>query len=130
MITLLDREFEFLRKTGRPASFGSLEGQFPFFTSSQEVSKKTDMPDCAGPALVFGTGGAASLHFVDGPFSATNDCYVAVPKSGCREDARFFYFFLRQNIHLIEDGFRGAGLKHVSKKHLEKIRSNMGINKV
>lgn len=128
MITSLDREFEFLRKTGRPASFGSLEGRFPFFTSSQEVSKKTDMPDCAGPALVFGTGGAASLHFVDGPFSATNDCYVAVPKSGCREDARFHYFFLRQNIHLIEDGFRGAGLKHVSKRHLEKLPILAEIN--
>ena len=119
MMSSLGQEFEFLRKTGRAASFGSSDGQLPFFTSSQEITKRTNVSDCEGPALVFGTGGAASIHFVEGPFSATNDCYVVIPKSGCREDAKYFYYFLRQNFHLIEDGFRGAGLRHVSKKHLE-----------
>jgi type I restriction enzyme S subunit len=71
--------------------------------------------------LIFGTGGAASLHFVDGPFSASNDCYIAVPKSRSVKDAKFFYYFLTSNIHLIENGFRGAGLKHVSKSYLEEI---------
>ena len=115
------QEFHFLPKTGRPASFGASEGSFPFFTSSQVVSKRTDAADCAGPALVFGTGGAASIHYVDGHFSATNDCYVAVPKSGKAADAKYFYHYLRTHIQLIESGFRGAGLKHVSKKHLEAI---------
>lgn len=121
MSVLLCNEFDFLPKTGRPASFGSPDGPFPFFTSSQEVSRRTDSADCIGPALVFGTGGAASIHYVEGPFSATNDCYVAVPKSGNAVDAKFYYRFLRTNVHLIESGFRGAGLRHVSKKHLEAI---------
>ena len=117
----LNQEFEFLKKTGRPAIFGSDEGLYPFFTSSQELTKRTDIADCEGPALVFGTGGSASLHYIEGPFSATNDCYVAVPKNECVEDAQFFYYYLKINIHLIESGFRGAGLRHVSKKHLEAI---------
>jgi len=114
-------EFDFLPKTGRPASFGAPDGPFPFFTSSQEVSRRTDSADCIGPALVFGTGGAASIHYVEGPFSATNDCYVAVPKSRNAVDAKFYYRFLRTSMYLIESGFRGAGLRHVSKKHLEAI---------
>lgn len=122
MMVPLAQKFEFLRRTGRAASFGSQEGLYPFFTSSPEVTKKTDIRDCEGPALVFGTGGTASLHYVDGPFSATNDCYVAVPRSGDKEDARYFYHYLQTHIHLIEDGFRGAGLKHVSKKHLETLK--------
>jgi type I restriction enzyme, S subunit len=117
----LAQEFDFLRKTGRAASFGSAEGAFPFFTSSQELTKRTDVADCQGPALIFGTGGAASIHYVEGACSATNDCYIAVPKTGKRDDAKFYYYYLRHNIHLIENGFRGAGLKHVSKRYLESI---------
>lgn len=126
MMAPLSQEFEFLPKTGRPASFGQTVGAFPFFTSSPIVSKWTDRADCEGPALVFGTGGSASLHYAEGPFSATNDCYVAVPKSGETEDAKFFYRFLQSNIHLIENGFRGAGLKHVSKKYLERLELPIG----
>lgn len=121
MNTTLTQEFDFLPKTGRPASFGQAEGRYPFFTSSAVLSKWTDSPDCEGPALVFGTGGSASLHYVDIPFSASNDCYIVRPKSEKNEDAKFYFFFLLSNMHLIEEGFRGAGLKHVTKKHLEKI---------
>lgn len=114
----LSTEFSFLPKTGRAASFASADGVFPFFTSSQDTVKRTAQADCYGPALVFGTGGSASIHFVDGPFSASNDCYVCKPNSGTMEDAKFAYYFLKSNIHLIEEGFKGAGLRHVSKKHL------------
>lgn len=121
MTTTLAQEFDFLPKTGRPASSGKAAGQYPFFTSSAELSKWTDSPDCEGPALVFGTGGSASLHYVERPFSASNDCYIVRPKTGKMEDAKFYYHFLRTHMHLIEEGFRGAGLKHVTKKHLEKL---------
>ena len=121
MMTLLNQEFDFLRKTGRAASFGSSEGRFPFFTSSKEVSKRTDITDCIGPALIFGPDPSTSVHYAEGPFLIRHVFYVIVPKSGKRDDAKFFFYFLRQNIHVIESGFRGAGLKHVSKKHLEMI---------
>jgi len=117
----LAEEFEFMKKTGRSASFGMTNGKYPFFTSSQEISKWTDMPDLEGPALIFGTGGKASVHYVEGAFSTTNDCYAVIPKNRCLEQAKFSFYFLAHNIHLIESGFRGAGLKHVSKKHLEAI---------
>lgn len=121
MMTTLAEEFVFLPKSGRSASSGASTGAFPFFTSSQDLTKWTDTSDYYGPALVFGTGGAASLHYAEGPFSASNDCYVVVPSSGDADDAKFFFYYLRKNIHLVESGFRGAGLKHVSKRHLEQI---------
>jgi type I restriction enzyme S subunit len=118
----LSTEFSFLPKTGRAASFASVDGAFPFFTSSQDTVRRAPEADCYGPALVFGTGGSASIHVVDGPFSASNDCYVCKPDSGRMDDAKFVYYFLKSNIHLIEEGFKGAGLKHVSKKHLMDLR--------
>jgi type I restriction enzyme S subunit len=114
----LSTEFSFLPKTGRAASFASVDGAFPFFTSSQDTVRRAAEADCYGPALVFGTGGSASVHVVDGPFSASNDCYICKPYSGKIDDAKFVHYFLKSNIHLIEAGFKGAGLKHVSKKHL------------
>ena len=122
----LSTEFSFLPKTGRAASFASEDGAFPFFTSSQDTVKLAAEADCYGPALVFGTGGSASVHVVDGPFSASNDCYVCKPNSGKMDDAKFVHYFLKSNIHLIEKGFKGAGLKHVSKKHLMELEIPTG----
>ena len=121
MKTTLNDEFVFLRKTGRAASFGSTEGRYSFFTSSPMTVKRTDVADCCGPALVFGTGGSASVHLAVSDFSTSNDCYIAVPKSGKLDDVKFVYYYLKDNIYLIEKGFRGAGLKHVSKGYLESI---------
>jgi len=126
MIKSLSTEFSFLPKTGRAASFASAEGVVPFFTSSQNTVKRAAEADCYGPAIVFGTGGSASVHFVDGPFSASNDCYVCKPNSGKIDDAKFVHYFLKSNIHLIEEGFKGAGLRHVSKKHLMEMEIPTG----
>lgn len=122
----LSTEFSFLPKTGRAASFASVDAAYPFFTSSQDTVKRSAEADCYGPALVFGTGGSASVHVVDGPFSASNDCYVCKPDSGKMDDAKFVHYFLKSNIHLIEKGFKGAGLKHVSKKHLMELEIPTG----
>lgn len=48
------------------AGDGSKVGIFPFYTCSNELTKKIDTADYEGPALVFGTGGNASVHYVNG----------------------------------------------------------------
>lgn len=113
--------FEFTGKTGHPASFGSVVGASPFFTSSQEKILGTESPDREGPALVFGTGGTASVHFIDEPFSASNDCFIVVPKNGCANSTKYYYHYLRNNMRVLEAGFRGAGLKHISKSYLSSL---------
>jgi len=42
--------FDFLRKSGRAASFGCEVGSYPFFTSSQDRIQRTDIADYEGPA--------------------------------------------------------------------------------
>lgn len=111
--------FEFLPKSGLKASDRQLNGAFPFFTSSSEQSKWTDAPVYSDEARVFATGGAAAVHHVTGPFATSADCYVASPSRTCPIVARYAYRYLTYNINAIEAGFRGAGLRHVSKGFLQ-----------
>lgn len=111
----------FLKKSGLKAGDGQPEGLFPFYTSSQKISKYTDEPVYEGESLVLGTGGSASLHYSSDKFSASNDCYVVQVKVP-EVSTKYLYHFLYSNIHLLEEGFKGAGLKHVSKKHIENIK--------
>src|SRR5690606_2320089 len=54
------------------------------------------------------------------PFSTSTDCIVATSK---REDVKtkFVYYYLYGNLHLLERGFKGAGLKHISKAYIESL---------
>jgi hypothetical protein len=111
--------FVFLPKSGLKASDGQQDGAFPFFTSSSDQSRWTDAPVYSDEALVFATGGAAAVHHVTGPFAASADCLVASPSPSSLIDARYAYRYLTYNINAIEAGFRGAGLRHVSKSFIQ-----------
>jgi type I restriction enzyme S subunit len=112
--------FDFAPKSKRKSGDGLEEGAYPFFVSSQTLIKRTNEPDYEGEALVFGTGGNPSVHYISGKFSTSGDCLVAFPKKN-KEAARAINYFLRGNIHLLEEGFKGAGLKHISKKYISAL---------
>jgi type I restriction enzyme S subunit len=113
--------FDFLPKSMQKAADGGAEGVFPFYTSSSIQSKWTDSPLYSDESLVFATGGAAAVHHVAIPFGTSADCLVAVPRNRDTVKPRFYFHFLRWNIRAIESGFRGAGLRHVSKRFLEDL---------
>ncbi|MCY4155426.1 MAG: restriction endonuclease subunit S [Gammaproteobacteria bacterium] len=113
--------FEFARNTKHPASCGIADGAYPFFLSSQDKVLTTNNPDIEGPALIFGNGGSASVHCVEGPFSASNHCYIAFPKNRQVDEVRFYNHYLKSNIHLLEAGFKGVGLKNISKSYLSSL---------
>lgn len=119
-IQKLKELFKFAPKSKMKAGDGADEGNFLFYTSSLVVSKRTDKPQYYEEALILGTGGSASIHYAANPFSTSTDCIVVTPKS---EDfkTKFVYYFLLGNIHILEKGFRGAGLKHISKTYIENI---------
>lgn len=112
--------FDFAPKSKRKSGDGLEEGAYPFFVSSQTLIKRTNDPDYEGEALVFGTGGNPSVHYISGKFSTSGDCLVAFPKKN-KKAARAINYFLRGNIHLLEEGFKGAGLKHISKKYISAL---------
>ena len=72
-------------------------------------------------SLVFGTGGNASVHFAEGKFSVSTDCLVAQPKTD-DINPKFVYHYLSGNIRILEEGFKGAGLKHISKTYISDIK--------
>lgn len=112
--------FGFLPKSKVKAGDGSDEGNFPFFTSSSILKKRISKAQYFDEAIIFGTGGSASIHYSDKPFSASTDCIIAKIKSK-DINTKFVYYYLFVNIHLIERGFKGAGLKHISKKYIENL---------
>jgi type I restriction enzyme S subunit len=73
-------------------------------------------------SLVFGTGGNASIHYVDTPFSVSTDCLVAFAKDSMKAYTKFVYYYISGNINLLEEGFKGAGLKHISKGYINEIQ--------
>jgi len=112
--------FKFEKKAARKAGDGRDNGNYPFFSSSSIQNKYTEQPDYDGPALIFGTGGKACIHYSKVSFSTSGDCLVAKPKHD-RVEPKAIYYFLSANIHLLEAGFKGAGLKHISKGYISEL---------
>jgi type I restriction enzyme, S subunit len=112
--------FWFAPKSNIKAGDGLDKGRFPFYTSSPKLTKWIDKEQHFDEALIFGTGGLASVHFEDQPFSTSTDCIVAITTKK-EIKTKFVYYYLFGNIHLLERGFKGAGLKHISKKYIENL---------
>ena len=55
------------------AGDGKPKGKYRFFTSSQNQTKYIDEATYSQPALIFGTGGSANVHFCNEPFSTSTE---------------------------------------------------------
>jgi type I restriction enzyme S subunit len=119
---LIKEAFIFLKKSKIKAGEGLDNGKYPFYTSSPQLSKYLNKYEIKEESLIFGTGGVASIHHSFGKFSTSTDCYVLQTNGKYEIDLRFVYLFLRGNINILENGFKGAGLKHISKKYIESIK--------
>ena len=105
------------------AGDGQLEGAYNFYTSSQIQSKFYHSATYNQPALIFGTGGMASVHFCEKPFSTSTDCLVMYGHKGVQLE--LIYHYLRTNLHILQEGFKGAGLQHISKDYILDIEIDM-----
>lgn len=114
--------FDYENKSKIKAGDGLTSGSFPFYTSSVEQTKFIDQFQFNRTSLIFGTGGNASIHFCDSLFSVSTDCLVTFPKDETQVYPRFVYFYISGNMYLLEDGFKGAGLKHISKGYINEIQ--------
>lgn len=113
--------FNFLPKSKLQASQGMDSGSYKFFTSSLIQKKWVDTPVFNTQALVFGTGGSASIHYVEGGFATSTDCLVVEPKKEKGILPKYVYYYIASNLHILEEGFKGAGLKHISKSYIEEL---------
>ena len=115
--------FDFQKKSKIKAGDGFKlgEGQYPFYTSSNELTKSINEYLFEDESLIFGTGGLASIHFCNEKFAVSTDCFVIQPKDKNQVFSKFVYYYLSGNMNILENGFKGAGLKHISKDYLENI---------
>lgn len=111
----------FHTKSKIKAGEGLLNGRYPFYTSSNVLNKHLNSYEIEKEGIILGTGGNASIHYCSGKFSASTDCLVMYSKSE-KVDNEYLYYYLLNSIHILENGFRGAGLKHISKKYIEDIK--------
>ncbi len=94
-------------------------GQYMFFTSSSDESKRFSEYLYDSEGIIMGTGGNATLHYYNGKFAVSTDCVVLIPDERVR--CKYLYYFFRANMDVLERGFKGAGLKHTNKQYIGDI---------
>lgn len=120
-MTQFSKIFTFKKKSHIKAGEGLVAGKYPFYTSSPELTKYINDYVYEGSCLIFGTGGLPSVHFESGRFATSTDCLVAQPVNRNDILPKYYYYFLKGNIHILERGFKGAGLQHISKSYISNI---------
>ena len=106
---------EFLPKSKRKASDGSDNGKYNFYTSSDKV-QKCDFVDYTDECLIIGSGGVPNIK-LDSNFSCSADNFIIKTKYN-----NYIYNFIKGNMYLLNDGFTGSTLKHISKEYLANIK--------
>ena len=112
--------FRFEPKSQYKAGDGLEYGSYPFYTSSSVLNKRINIATFEAGSLVFGTGGTASIHFATEEFSTSSHCIVAVCKVS-ELNPKFVFYYLQGNLQILEQGFKGAGLKNISSKYIQDI---------
>lgn len=120
---------KFERKSGLKAKTGEDKGKYPFYTSSPVLDKWSDEKTYDGTYIVLGTGGSASIHCTKGKFSTSNDNFV-LKSTDPNARTEYVYLYLWANIHILENGFIGSGLKHISREYVNSMKiPNISIEK-
>ena len=105
------------------AGDGLSEGKYKFFTCSPIQNKFYDTATYDCPSLIFGTGGNASVHYCEEPFSTSTDCLVMYGVADA--NLELIYQYLHTNLHILQAGFKGAGLQHISKDYILDIEIDL-----
>ena len=118
VVKTLGEVCKFLSKSKRQASYGEKQGQYPFYTSSQTCSKYCDEYDYEDECLIIGTGGNANIKY-SSKFSCSTDNFVIKINPG--QLVKYVYYYLSINIEVLQKGFVGVGLQHISKEYISNI---------
>lgn len=111
--------FEWGPKSNIGSRQGLDNGKYTLYISSQTDCKYYDEYLEDGEAIVFGTGGNPSIHYVNGKFAYTNHTEVAKTKSPETIYTKFYYYYFQKNKYEdLQSTFVGGGIKNSSKKKI------------
>ncbi len=110
----------YLPKSSLNASDGKEQGKYPFFTSSVEQNKYTNEYLYDDECLIIGNGGVANIQYYNGKFASGSHSFVTKSISN---DVRtkFIYLYFYSNMDVLEEGFRGVGIKNIPKEYINDI---------
>jgi len=108
---------EFLQKSKRQASYGQEIGLYPFYSSGVNV-KRCDEADYNEECIIIGTGGNANIKY-NTIFSCSTDTFIL--KSNNKISIKYLYYYFLSNMKILEDGFCGSTIKHISKEYVSNI---------
>ena len=97
------------------ASDGNKSGKYKFITSSQDRILYRDDYEFEKKHIILGRGGNASIHMLEKFGISHDDCYVI---SSNKQKLEYIYYYLLTNKDIIEKGFVGSTIKHLSKSFI------------
>lgn len=100
-------------KSSIKAGDGKEKGKYPLYTCSPIINKFLDDYIIDDEAIVVSTGGNFSIHYVNGKFNYSTDCLVF---NSAKFRSKYLFYYLLSKKHIINNMFRGAGLKHLNKQ--------------
>ena len=119
-IEKLSQVVTFLPKSKIKAGEAKDNGKYVFFTSSDTKRSYIDKFLYDDELVVLGTGGFASCNYYNGKFAVSTDNFVIKPKNNLLP--KYLYYYLRKNnLSVLNNGFRGIGIKHISKDYVMNI---------
>ena len=107
---------------------GKNKGKYRFFTSSQDKILYRDDYEFENNHILIGRGGVASLHLAS-KFSVSHDDVYVLTVKNSTYNLEYVYNYIKSNIQLIENSFKGSTIKHSSKNALSKIKIKIPKNK-
>lgn len=101
------------------AGYGKDKGNYPLFNSSSEQSLWVDEYLYDGETIFIPTGGKAAINYFNGKCAGTTDNICFSCKNGLL--TKYAYLFLWRDLEILQNGFKGSGLEHISKEYVEQI---------
>ena len=116
------------KKNKYRATDGKNEGKYRFYTSSQDKILYRDDYEFENAHILIGRGGIASLH-LSSKFSVSHDDVYVLTTKTKEFNLIYLYNYIRSNIKIIEDSFKGSTIKHSSKTALSQLKIKIPKNK-
>jgi len=122
IIKTLGEVCEFLPKIKKfKAKDGLKNGLYKFYTSSQTKILYIDECEYTEYFIIIGRGGNVSIHY-DINFSISHDDVYVIKNIDENINQKFIYYYLYNNKDILENGFTGIGIKHISKEYINLIK--------
>ena len=101
------------------ANYSTDDGEFNFFTCSQQIFKAPGY-SFEGSAILVAGNGDFNVKYYKGKFEAYQRTYVLIPHN--EKLSGLLYFLIKENLSEITSGHRGSVIKFITKGDLEKYK--------